>query len=167
MSSLSMGIHCPQNPSIPRNKHQHHRQHDFPQRKLKTITSSAIRKKLCSAAKLVGEDHLGFHPNDIGTHSIRSVATMSMYLDGVPTFTIILIGRWSSDVFLQYIRKQFEQFTHNVSRRMLLQDSFFTTPDCLPQVSQHDTRICRDPRNFATGNFGGVADRRGPFAICV
>ena len=97
--------------------------------KLKTITSSIVRKKLWSAAKLVGEDHLGFHPNDIGTHSIRSVATMSMYLDGVPTFTIILIGRWSSDAFLQYIRKQFEQFTHNVSRCMLFHDSYFITPN--------------------------------------
>ena len=60
---------------------------------------------------------------------------MAMYRDGVPTFTIMLIGRWSSDAFLRSIRKKIEQFTHNVSRRMLQHDSFFTTPDYTPQVS--------------------------------
>ena len=61
----------------------------FLDRKLKTINSSTVRKKLCSAAKKVGEDCLDFHPEDIRTHSIRSGAAMAMYLDGVPTFTII------------------------------------------------------------------------------
>ena len=135
--------------------------------KLKTINSSTVRKKLRSAAKKVGKDRLGFHPDDIGTHSIRSGAAMAMYLDGVPTFTIMLIGRWSSDDFLRYIRKQVEQFTHKVSRRMLQHGSLFATPDYTPQVSRHDTRSCQDPRNFATGNFGGVAARQEPFAICV
>ena len=92
---------------------------------------------------------------------------MAMYLDNVPTFTIMLIGRWSSDAFLRYIRKQVEQFTHNVSTRMLKHDSFFTTPDYSLQVSRHDTRTCQDPQNFATGHFGGVAARREPFAICT
>eukprot|EP00978_Attheya_sp_CCMP212_P021308 scaffold62029_cov65-Attheya_sp.AAC.1 len=43
---------------------------------------------------------------DIGTHSIRSAAAMAMYLAGVPVFTIMLIGRWSRDAFLHYIRRQ-------------------------------------------------------------
>ena len=78
----------------------------FLARKLKTINSSTVRKKIRSAAKKVGEDRLGFHPNDIGTHSIHLGTAMTMYLDGVPTFTIMIIGRWSSDAFLGYIRKQ-------------------------------------------------------------
>ena len=135
--------------------------------KLKTINSSTACKKIRSAAEKVGKDHLGFHPDDIGTHSIHSGAAMAMYLDGVPTFTIMLIGRWSSDAFLRYIWKQVEQFTHKVSSRMLQHDSFFTTPDYYPQVPCHNTRSCRYPCNFATGNFGGVAARREPFDICV
>ena len=71
--------------------------------KLITITSSTVRKKLLSVTELVSEDHLEFHPNDIGIHSIRSGASMPMYLDGVPTFTIMLTGHWSSDAFHQYI----------------------------------------------------------------
>ena len=135
--------------------------------KLMTINSSTVRKKLHSTAEKVCEYRLGFHPDDIGDHSICSGAAMAMYLDRIPTFAIMLIGSWSSDAFLRYIRKQVEKFTHNVSRHMLQHDSFFTTPDYTPQVSLHDTRSCRDPCNFSTGNFGGVAARREPFVICV
>ena len=39
--------------------------------KLNTINSSTVRKKLRSAAKKVGKYILGFHPDNIGTHSIR------------------------------------------------------------------------------------------------
>ena len=65
---------------------------------------------------------------------------MAMYLDGVPTFTIMLIGLWYFGAFLIYIPRQEYQFTHNVSRRKLQHDSFFTTPDYTPQVSRHDTQ---------------------------
>ena len=58
---------------------------------LETISSSTVRSKLRSAAKLLGEDTLGFKPADIGTHSIRSGATMAVYLTGVPTFVIMMI----------------------------------------------------------------------------
>ncbi|KAL7526419.1 hypothetical protein ACHAXR_001475 [Thalassiosira sp. AJA248-18] len=44
---------------------------------------------------------------------------MAIYLGECPVFTITMIGRWSSDVFLRYIRKQAEQFSHNVTRKMI------------------------------------------------
>ena len=133
---------------------------------LQTITSTTARNKLRSAARNIGPVKLGFKPEDIGTHSVRSGAAMAMYLDAVPTFSIMMIGRWSSDAFLKYIRKQVEQFSHNVSSRMLRHESFFTTPDFQPTTSRHDTRMPNDPRNFATNNYGGVAARRERFAIC-
>jgi len=49
---------------------------------------------------VIGEEELGIKAMDMGTHSIRSGATMAMYLAGVPVFTIMLVGRWSSDAFL-------------------------------------------------------------------
>ena len=135
--------------------------------KLRQISSTTARTKLRAAAAAIGEKRLGFTKDEIGTHSIRSGAAMAMYLDGVPTFSIMMIGRWSSDAFLRYIRKQVEQFTHNVSRRMLRHSSFFTTPDFDPTVSRHDTRDPKDPHNFATSHFGGVAGRREPFTTRV
>ena len=121
--------------------------------------------KLRSAVDNIGVDKLGFKGDDIGTHSIRSGAAMAMYLAEVPTFSIMMIGRWSSDAFLKYIRKQVEQFSHNVSSRMLRNENYFTTPDFQPAVSRHDTRTPNDPRNFATRFSGGVTNQRNPFAI--
>ncbi len=37
-----------------------------------------------------------------------------------PIAVKLLIGRWSSNAFLRYIRIQIEQFSHNVSRWMLI-----------------------------------------------
>ena len=135
--------------------------------RLKTITSATVRAKLRSAASIIGKDNLGFEPNDVGTHSIRSGAAMAMYLAHVPTFTIMMIGRWSSDAFLRYICKQVEQFSHNVSSRMIRNESFFTTPDFRPSISNLDTRTPGDPKNFATRFIGGVANPRERFALCV
>ena len=75
---------------------------------LKTISYSTVYSKLRSTVQLLGEDTLGFKPSDISIHSIRSGPAMAMYLVGVPTFTITMIGRLSSDAFLRCIRKQVE-----------------------------------------------------------
>jgi len=53
---------------------------------------------------------------------------MAMYLAGVPVFTIMLIGRWSSDAFLQYICQQVQEFSSGVAARMIVSKDFFTIP---------------------------------------
>ena len=83
------------------------------------VKNTDMNKSLRAAAYSISEARLGFKPSNINTHSLCSGATMSMYLAGVPVYTIMLIGRWSSDAFLKYIRKQVEQFSHNVSRRII------------------------------------------------
>ena len=60
---------------------------------LKPITSAHICITLRAAATLIGEDRLVFKIKDIGTHSIRSGASMAMYLDDVPVYTIMIVGR--------------------------------------------------------------------------
>jgi hypothetical protein len=44
---------------------------------------------------------------------------MAMYLNRVPVYTIMLLGRWSSDAFLRYIRPQVEQFSSGVAQAMI------------------------------------------------
>jgi hypothetical protein len=44
---------------------------------------------------------------------------MAMFTGGCPVYLIMLIGRWLSDAFLKYIWKQVEQFSHDVSQRMI------------------------------------------------
>ena len=49
---------------------------------------------------------------------------MAVYLAGVPIFSIMLIGRWSSMAFLKYIRKQVQEFLHSILSKMIEIQSF-------------------------------------------
>jgi len=51
---------------------------------------------------------------------------MTMYLAGIPVFTIMLLDCWSSNAFLRYIRKQVKEFSHGVSSKMIQNEKFFT-----------------------------------------
>ena len=68
---------------------------------------------------------LGFTGDEVGTHSIRSSLAMALYLSRWPVSTIMLLGRWSSDAFLLYIRRQVQEFSAGVSADMVSQDTFF------------------------------------------
>jgi hypothetical protein len=93
------------------------------------ITSANIVHALQDALKTYGEDRLRINIDEVGTHSIRSGAAMAMYLGGVPVFAIQMIGRWSSDSFMRYIRKQIEEFTYDVSQKMLTMQHFRHVPN--------------------------------------
>ncbi len=90
--------------------------HDRPEQ----ISNRQIFLALKAACATIGSAVLGFKPHEIGTHSLRSGAAIEMYLAGVPVYTIMLLGRWLSDAFLHYIRKQVEQFSQDVAQKMLM-----------------------------------------------
>ena len=122
------------------------------------ISSTEVLQAIRAAATSIGEHTLGFKINEIGTHSIRSGAAMAMYLDEVPVYTIMLIGRWSSDAFLLYIRKQVEQFSQNVSSRMINNLSFTHIPNHHSHISTQDPRTRNHRDNFQTRyNMGSQA----------
>ena len=50
---------------------------------------------------------------------------MAMFLSGVATIIIQRLGRWESDVFMEYIREQVETFTVGVSRKMLAHQDYY------------------------------------------
>ena len=73
----------------------------------------------------VGKARLGFDASRVGTHSIRTSFAMMLYLQHIHPLTIMLIGCWSSDTFLLYIRPQVQQFSSRLSAKMVEND-FFT-----------------------------------------
>jgi hypothetical protein len=87
---------------------------------------------------------------------------MEMYLAGVPVYTIMLIGRWSSNAFLRYIQKQVEQLLRHVAKQMLTFRSFRTIPDIAPcVVSIEDPQQRNHCDNAETRqNIGGDRSRR-------
>jgi hypothetical protein len=107
------------------------------------FTGQELLKRLHLAATTIGPDKLGFLPNQLGLHSARSGAVMAMYLAGIPVYTIMLLGRWSSDAFLRYIRKQVKEFSSGVSDRMIHNQEFFTIQSC----SQDNPRVPNHPLN--------------------
>ena len=84
---------------------------------------------------------------------------MIVYLNHVPTFTIIMQGRWYSDAFMRYIRKQFKEFLKGVSETMLLSDThaFYTVPDYLEQQNDEDRRTPSNGASFSSSYNGSSA----------
>jgi hypothetical protein len=74
--------------------------------RLENITSKQVLMTLQAASAVIRSARLGFKQSEIGTHSLHSGAAMEMYLARVPVYTIMLIGRWSSDAVLCCIRNQ-------------------------------------------------------------
>ena len=127
--------------------------------KMHYISGKDVRNALRAAATIMGKDKLGFNANEIGTHSLRSGAALAMYLDEVPVYSIMLLGRWSSDAFLRYIRKQVEQFSHNISNRMIRHQHFTHVPQTEQRVSRHDPRQRNNSANLQTRtNLGGASN---------
>ena len=115
----------------------------------KLVTATMIRRRMQSAASLIGAAELGYKPKDYGTHSIRSGAAMALTLSGYPAFRVMLVGRWSSDAFLKYIREQVAQFSRGVSRKMTENKDFRNVTD-IDRNSKAMNNLT-NPRNpFAT-----------------
>jgi len=98
----------------------------FPDNSIHLFSGKELLSRIRAAATSIGRDALGFDPETVGLHSARSGAAMAMYLGGVPVFTIMLLGRWSSEAFLRYIRKQVQEFSAGVSQKMITNEQFFT-----------------------------------------
>jgi hypothetical protein len=119
------------------------------------IASAEILTTLKVAVDAVGVDVLGFTSDEIGTHSVRSSLAMMMYLAKEQIYTIMLVGRWSSDAFLAYIEKQVKEFTKGVSSRMLLNNTFYNTPLAITQSSTHEQNNNKSFQRANSNIFGG------------
>ena len=109
-----------------------------------TLKSETAIKRVRKLATALGSDQLGHDPRDIGLHSIRSAAAMAMILSGVPNYMVMLIGRWKSDAFLIYIRKQVAEFTKSVSQKMITTTTFFHPPANTIAFTSRSTMAGRD-----------------------
>jgi hypothetical protein len=79
---------------------------------------------------------------------------MAMYVNNIPVYTIMLIGRWSSDAFLRYIRRQVKEFSLGVASAMICSPDFFTIPQ---EVSAEDPRTTNHQYNVSARNNCGLA----------
>jgi hypothetical protein len=105
------------------------------------ISNVFVRKLLRHTCYLFGGfDTFGFHPHETGNKSIRS---MSLFLMDHSPAKIMILGRWSSDAFLVYIRPQVLEWTHNMSWDMIHLDLFFDASHRDLLVAPNDPRTCK------------------------
>ncbi len=89
-----------------------------------------------------------------------------MYLGECPVYTIMLIGRWSSNAFLRYIRKQVIEFSHNVSKKMLRLRHYRHVPDYDHRIAANNPRVRNDPNKAELQrNVGGDANQRNRLPV--
>ena len=135
------------------------------------VTGKDMTTLIRKAVADMGTDRLGFTPEECGTHSIRSAAAMAMHMAGVPVYIIMLIGRWSSDAFLVYLRPQVMQFTQHVSKRMTKHSDFYNVPCFNPTVDpndKHQTTRSHPLTTIPASSNGGGSNRpvpRNPFHL--
>jgi hypothetical protein len=141
---------------------------------VKHVTSAQVINALRNVVGAISETCLGISKQKMGTHSIRSGATMVMYLGKCPVYTIMLIGWWSSNAFLGYICKQVMQlvmqFSHNVSKKMLHFKNYQHVKNYNYRIAANDPRVCNNPNNAETRrNIGGDALRHSKLRafVCV
>ncbi len=130
--------------------------------KKKDLTGKVALALLRDYVKTVDKS-FGIPADEIGLHSLRASAAMAMYMNGIPVYTIMLLGRWSSDAFLRYIRKQVLEFSTNVSELMILNGTYHH----VQQASRDDPR--NHNRLSAAANSGmgayGATINRGAFSV--
>ena len=104
------------------------------------VTNSFVKDMLRDTCALYGgHAEFGFHPHEIGNKSIRSGAAMALFLMDHSPAKIMIMGRWSSDAFLVYIRPQVLEWTNNMSRDMIAVDDYI-------DLTHHDLVSSSDPR---------------------
>ena len=72
----------------------------------------------------------------------------------------LVLGRWSSEAFLKYIRRQVQEFTTGVSARMIQRGSFFNVPHAHSTAHREDPRTPGCRHSFASAHGTGFM-RRG------
>jgi hypothetical protein len=112
--------------------------------RLVRISSSQTRLHIKQTVQQIGTKLLGIDISRVGTHSIRSSCAMLLYLAKVPTPTIMLLGRWKSDAFLLYLRRQVQEFAEGLSNAMMSMPTMFhNIPDNPQQVHTSQTKPVR------------------------
>jgi len=90
-----------------------------------TISNTFMLESLRFVCKYKGgKDKFGFSPDEIGNKSLRSGAAMSLFLMDYSPAKIMILGRWNSDAFLDYIRPQVLEWANNMSQSMILPDDY-------------------------------------------
>jgi hypothetical protein len=67
----------------------------------------------------------------------------------------MLMGRWSSDAFMRYLRKQVLSLSHGIANKMLTFEEFYTVPDFVHTAADGNLRNRSNTSLASTQSFNG------------
>jgi len=130
---------------------------------LTLLTSKEVILHIRATVDVLGVEQMGFGPKEVGIHSIRSSFAMFLYIQFVRTDKIMLQGRWKSDAFLTYVRKQVAEFSKGLSDVMIhMNNNYFTIPDSHREQSRDLVSNENDPRTHHLFSFASSLNNNGP-----
>jgi hypothetical protein len=111
--------------------------------RLSYISQKSTNTLLRLTCRLQPPQHFGYLPTNVGSHSLRSGAAMALFLANEPVHKIMILGRWSSDAFLAYIRPQVQEWTSGMSISMSSIQNFHLAHTAI--TPNHNIRHRDDP----------------------
>jgi hypothetical protein len=84
----------------------------------KVLRATDINSVIKAAVIRLDLQQYGFYPDQISSHSLRAGGVMALHLNHQSSATIRLMGRWSSNTFLDYIHSQIAAFSTGLSTAM-------------------------------------------------
>ena len=90
------------------------------------ITFQITTRSLRSVTLSLGEERLGLSHKEVVTHSLQSGFAMKLFLEKLYPETIMIIGIWSSNVFLKYIWIQVSNISKGISDLVVSTSAFYT-----------------------------------------
>lgn len=85
---------------------------------LSQVSAADIRAAVRIGAEMDGLEAKGFDLGRIGSHSLRAGGATILKAAGHDDLTIMLMGRWSSNTYMTYIRTQIAEVTAGLARDM-------------------------------------------------
>jgi hypothetical protein len=118
--------------------------------KVKYFSQNDTNTILRHTCTLCPHKHFGYTETEIGSHSLRSGAAMALFLAQESVHKIMILGRWSSDAFLDYIRPQVQEWTSGMSLSMVSINDYHTATHNMtsnqhikPNCKRHQDDPCR------------------------
>ena len=102
-----------------------------PDHKSKFITNFYTLRLVCNRCTLGGrKGAFGFDLHEIGNKSLRLGAAMGLLLKMRSSNEVMILGRWKTKAFFDYIRPQVVELTTGLSKDMISFDTFFIFKLC-------------------------------------
>jgi hypothetical protein len=121
-----------------------------PRGQIVEIDSERVNRLLKITCRVYSKNRgYGISEQEIGTRSIRSGAAMALFLMDHSVEKIMILGRWSSDAFMVYIRPQVLEWTNIMSKDMARAGNFHDLNSRKKRLKPRlDKRVLADPKTI-------------------